>query len=290
MTTPYQPPTPVPDADSRLVSRETRPDRGTRIIAVTNQKGGVGKTTTAVNVAAAWALEGHRVLALDLDPQGNASTGFGVAHPVGTPSMYDVIVTGRPIAEVELRAPESPQLTVVPATVDLAGAEVEMVPLVARESRLRRALTTYLSAAAAAPDVVVIDCPPALGLLTVNALVAATEVLIPIQCEYYALEGLGQLTRNIDLVRAHLNPTLQLGGILLTMYDARTRLAEQVAADVRAHFGATVLDTVVPRSVRLSEAPSYGQSVLAYDPSSRGAQAYLAAARELWARGERGGG
>jgi chromosome partitioning protein len=264
------------------VSRETHPRP--RIVTVANQKGGVGKTTTAVNVATALARDGVRVLAIDLDPQGNASTGFGIPHPVGTPSSYDVVVGGRALADVQQQGPESEHLQVVPATVDLAGAEVEMVPLVARESRLKRALAAHL-ATADPPEVVVIDCPPSLGLLTVNALVAATEVLIPIQCEYYALEGLGQLTRNIELVRAHLNPRLRIGGIVLTMYDARTRLAEQVADDVRQHFGDVVLETVVPRSVRLSEAPSFGQSVLTYDPTSRGAAAYLAVARELRARG-----
>jgi chromosome partitioning protein len=272
----------VPAPARKDVSRET--STPARVITVANQKGGVGKTTTAVNVATALALDGLHVLAIDLDPQGNASTGFGILHPVGTPSSYDVVVTGRPIAEIAVRAPESDHLLVVPATVDLAGAEVELVPMVARESRLKRALAAYLADPTTAPDVVVVDCPPSLGLLTVNALVAATEVLIPIQCEYYALEGLGQLTRNVELVRAHLNPRLRVGGILLTMYDGRTRLAEQVAADVRAHFPDQVLDTVIPRSVRLSEAPSYGQSVLAYDRASRGAQAYLAAAREVRAR------
>ncbi|HEX7355681.1 MAG TPA: ParA family protein [Mycobacteriales bacterium] len=258
--------------------------RPVRIVTVANQKGGVGKTTSAVNLATGLALAGHRVLAIDLDPQGNASTGFGIPHHVGVPSVYDAIVAGRPLADVVCEAPESPNLRVVPATIDLAGAEVELVPLIAREARLRKALRTYLSEEGAETEVVLVDCPPSLGLLTVNAFVAATDVLIPIQCEYYALEGLGQLTRNVDLIRAHLNPTLRIGAILLTMYDARTRLAEQVAADVRGHFEDLVLDTVIPRSVRLSEAPSFGTSVLAYDAASRGAQAYLAAARELAVR------
>ena len=263
------------------VSRETSLPRPaeTRVLTVANQKGGVGKTTSAVNLATALAFAGLRVLAIDLDPQGNASTGFGIDHHAGTPSIYDVIVGGRPLAEVAVQSPESDLLRVAPATVDLAGAEIELVPLVARENRLRRALRSYLEAEPA--DYVLIDCPPSLGLLTVNALVAAREVLIPIQCEYYALEGLGQLTRNVDLVRAHLNPDLDISAILLTMYDARTRLAEQVAEEVRTYFGEKVLDTVVPRSVRLSEAPGYGQSVLSYDPTSRGAQAYVEAAAEL---------
>ncbi|MGH3744505.1 MAG: ParA family protein [Mycobacteriales bacterium] len=277
------------ETPSPRVSRETAPAPDApllapRIVTVANQKGGVGKTTTCVNLATALALGGRRVLAIDLDPQGNASTGYGIAHHVGVPSMYDVLVAGRSLGDVVRIAPESPNLRVAPATIDLAGAEVELVPLIAREARLRKALRTYLTESATPPDVVLIDCPPSLGLLTVNAFVAATDVLIPIQCEYYALEGLGQLTKNVELIRAHLNPALRVGAILLTMFDGRTRLAEQVAADVRGHFGALVLESVIPRSVRLSEAPSYGQSVLAYDSSSRGAQAYLAAARELAAR------
>ena len=266
------------------VSRETLPrPAAARVIAVANQKGGVGKTTSAVNLAVALALGGLRVLAIDLDPQGNASTGFGIEHPPGTPSVYDVVVGGRPLTEVAVPSPESAALRVAPATVDLAGAEIELVPMVARENRLRRALRTYL--ASDPVDYVLIDCPPSLGLLTVNALVAAREVLIPIQCEYYALEGLGQLTRNVELVQAHLNPDLDVSAILLTMYDGRTRLAEQVAAEVRRFFGSKVLRTVVPRSIRLSEAPGYGRSVLSYDASSRGAVAYAAAAAELAERG-----
>lgn len=261
-----------------LVSRET--SHGPRIVTVANQKGGVGKTTTAVNIATALALSGLHVVAIDLDPQGNASSGFGVEHGLGAPSTYDVLIGGRPLTDVLVTSSETPCLQVAPATGDLAGAEVELVPLVARESRLRKAVRAFL-ATAPAVDLVVIDSPPSLGLLTVNALVAAREVLIPIQCEYYALEGLGQLTRTIELVRAHLNPQLALSAILLTMYDARTRLAQQVAGEVRSHFGDAVLSTVIPRSVRLSEAPGYGQSVLSFDPTSRGARAYQAAAREF---------
>ena len=260
-----------------------------RVIALANQKGGVGKTTTAVNVAAALGLQGLRVLVLDLDPQANASTALGIAHPRGTPSIYDVLVEGKALTEVVQPVPDLPGLTIAPATIDLAGAEIELVPMVAREFRLRRALDAYLREPHA-PDFVLIDCPPSLGLLTVNALVAGAEVLIPIQCEYYALEGLGQLLGSVDLVRDQLNPDLRVTTILLTMYDARTRLAAQVADEVRAHFGDRVLPTVIPRSVRVSEAPSYGQTVLTYDPGSSGALSYLEAARELAGRSGSGRG
>jgi chromosome partitioning protein len=244
---------------------------------VANQKGGVGKTTSTVNLAAALAQHGSRVLVIDLDPQGNASTAFGLDHRAGTPSVYDVLVDGRPLAEVAQTVEGFTGLDCVPATIDLAGAEIELVAVVARESRLAKAL-----AALETPyDYVFVDCPPSLGLLTVNALVAAEEVLIPIQCEFYALEGLSQLLRNIDLVRAHLNERLHVSTILMTMYDGRTRLSEQVAQEVRAHFGDLVLSPTIPRSVRISEAPGYGQSVLTYDPGSRGAVAYIEAAREI---------
>jgi chromosome partitioning protein len=249
-----------------------------RTITIANQKGGVGKTTTAVNLAAGLAMHGARVLVIDLDPQGNASTALNVDHHAGTPSVYNVLVDDQPLASIVRQADELAGLLCAPATIDLAGAEIELVPMVARESRLTRALTAYDRSDL---DYIFIDCPPSLGLLTVNALVAAVEVLIPIQCEYYALEGLEQLLRSVDLVRDHLNPRLALSTILLTMYDARTRLAAQVADDVRAHFGEVVLGAVIPRSVRVSEAPSYGQSVLSYDPGSSGALAYLAAAKEL---------
>jgi chromosome partitioning protein len=261
----------------------------TRVLTVANQKGGVGKTTSTVNLAAALALQGAQVLVIDLDPQGNASTALGVDHHSEVPSVYDVVVEGRPLHEVIAPVEGLNGLLCAPATIDLAGAEIELVSLVARESRLQRALEQYDAWCADqdAPrlDYVLIDCPPSLGLLTVNALVAAPEVLIPIQCEYYALEGVGQLLRNIEMVKAHLNPGLHVSTVLLTMYDARTRLAAQVAEEVRTHFVQTVLRTTIPRSVRISEAPSYGQTVMTYDPGSTGALSYLEAAREMALRG-----
>nr|WP_308301503.1 ParA family protein [Frankia sp. AiPa1] len=252
-----------------------------RIISVANQKGGVGKTTTTVNLAAALASNGVRVLVIDLDPQGNASTALGIDHHTGVPSIYEVLLGDRPLDEVVVASGEAPSLYCAPATIDLAGAEIELVSLVARENRLRRAIASIQREV----DYVFIDCPPSLGLLTVNALVAARELLIPIQCEYYALEGLGMLLRNVELVQAHLNQDLRLSTILLTMYDSRTRLADQVVQEVKEHFGERVLGTTIPRNVRLAEAPSYGQSVLTYDPTSRGSLSYLAAARELAERG-----
>jgi chromosome partitioning protein len=249
-----------------------------RVITIANQKGGVGKTTTAVNMAASLAMHGARVLVVDLDPQGNASTALDVDHHSGVSSVYNVLVDGVRLDSVVTQVAGYPELYCVPAAIDLAGAEIELVPLVARESRLARALGAY---DASELDYIFIDCPPSLGLLTVNALVAAPEVLIPIQCEYYALEGLEQLLRTVELVRSHLNPELAVTTILLTMFDSRTRLASQVAEEVREHFGPVVLGSVIPRSVRVSEAPSYGQSVMSYDPGSTGALAYLEAAREL---------
>nr|WP_246281954.1 AAA family ATPase [Fodinicola acaciae] len=259
-----------------------RPPRR-RTICVANQKGGVGKTTTAVNLGMALAMSGLEVLVIDLDPQGNASTGLDVDHRAGTPSVYDALINESTLKEVAQTVEGMPNLKCVPATIDLAGAEIELVSLVARESRLQKAIEAYPEEV----DYVLVDCPPSLGLLTVNAMVAAEEVLIPIQCEYYALEGLGQLLNNIDLIKAHLNPKIRVSTILLTMYDARTKLADQVANEVREYFKDTVLTSVIPRSVKVSEAPGYGQSVLTYDPGSRGATSYLAAAKELAERGIR---
>jgi chromosome partitioning protein len=249
-----------------------------RVVTIANQKGGVGKTTTAVNLAASLAINGSRVLVVDLDPQGNASTALDVEHRSGTTSIYNVLVDGTPLNDVIKPVHGYRQLYCAPATIDLAGSEIELVPLVAREARLARAFTGF---DASDLDYIFIDCPPSLGLLTVNALVAAPEVMIPIQCEYYALEGLEQLLRTIDLVKSHLNPDLAVSTILLTMYDNRTKLASQVADEVRGHFGDMVLGSVIPRSVRVSEAPSYGQSVMTYDPGSSGALAYWEAAREM---------
>jgi len=260
----------------------------TRVITVANQKGGVGKTTSAVNIAAAVALAGYTVLVIDMDPQGNASTALGAIHHEGTPSIYEVLTGDLTIADIVQACPDVPGLWAAPATIDLAGAEIEMVSQVAREYRLSRAVEAYLARYAVEHgrelDFVFLDCPPSLGLLTLNGLVAAREVLLPIQCEYYALEGLSQLLRTIDMVRVHLNPTLVVGAILLTMYDGRTRLASQVADEVRTHFGEQVLDTVIPRSVRVSEAPSYGQTVVTYDPTSPGALAYREAALQVIAQ------
>ena len=281
---------------SAAVSRETKavigtrrlkeamaPLSTTRIITVANQKGGVGKTTTAVNIGAALAMGGLKVLLIDLDPQGNASTAFNVAHEEGIPGSYEVLVGGASLASVKERAEGYPHLDVVPAGVDLAGAEIDLVELERREFKLRDAIT--LLNKEERYDYIVIDCPPSLGLLTLNALIAAHELLIPIQCEYYALEGLTQLIKIISLVTENTNPQLHIGAILLTMFDGRTRLAHDVANTVRTHFPKEVLTTVIPRAVRVSEAPSYGQSVMTYDMSSPGALAYLAAARELHEKG-----
>jgi len=265
---------------------EVRRPRQPRVMTVANQKGGVGKTTTTVNVAAALALSGLRVLVIDIDPQGNASTALGVEHHSEVASIYDVVVDGVPLTEVIQPCAEVANLWCVPATIDLAGAEIELVTMVSRETRLKHALEAYFAQADPLEcfDYVLIDCPPSLGLLTVNAFVAAGEVFIPIQSEYYALEGLSQLLHNIDLIKGHLNPDLLTSTILLTMYDARTRLSAQVADEVRTHFPEQVLKTRIPRSVRISEAPSHGQTVMTYEPSSTGALSYLEAAKELAGR------
>ncbi len=260
----------------------------TRVITVANQKGGVGKTTTTVNLGAALALHGLRVLVIDLDPQGNASTALGVDHAIGTPSVYDVLLAGRSLADVIVPVTAAPGLRCAPATIDLAGADLELSSQVAREYRVQRALAAYLAtpqAASDAFDYIFLDCPPSLGLLTLNALVAARELLIPIQCEYYALEGLAQLLNTVEMVQSYLNKALVVSTVLLTMYDGRTRLADQVADEVRSHFGRLVIDAVIPRSVRVSEAPGFGQTVMTYDPGSRGATGYLQAAQELADRG-----
>ncbi|GAA5140578.1 ParA family protein [Nocardioides marinquilinus] len=285
---------------SLLARRETRPageaggaprPSSTRVMVVANQKGGVGKTTTTVNLAAALAQLGQRVLVVDLDPQGNASTALNVDHHRGVPSTYDALVDGQALTEIVRESAEVPGLFVVPATIDLAGAEIELVSVVAREGRLRKAIHGHPWVGSATEvgadrfDYVLVDCPPSLGLLTLNALVAGDEMLIPIQAEYYALEGLGQLLETVDMVRAHLNPDLAVSTILITMYDARTRLAAGVAEEVRSHFGDQVLRTAIPRSVRVSEAPSYGQTVMTYDPGSPGALSYFEAAREIATKG-----
>ncbi|WP_228281528.1 ParA family protein [Brevibacterium pigmentatum] len=278
--------------DSRRADRLSqttfpRPD-STRIFTIANQKGGVGKTTTAVNIAAALANQGLNVLLIDIDPQGNASTALGIDHYSEVTSIYDVLIDDVPMREAVAQCPDFETLKCVPATIDLAGAEIELVSLVAREQRLQRALGIYLKeeeAAGERVDYIIIDCPPSLGLLTVNAFVAAREVLIPIQCEYYALEGLSQLLKNIQLIQKHLNPELAITTILLTMYDGRTNLSAQVAEDVRTHFPEQVLGTAIPRSVRISEAPSYGQTVISYDPHSSGALSYREAAEEIANRG-----
>ncbi len=247
-----------------------------RVISIANQKGGVGKTTTAVNLGAALAELGYRVLVIDLDPQGNATTGMGISHRNVEGSIYDVIMNDAPIEDC-VEPTSVRNLFVVPATIDLAGAEIELVPAFSRELKLRRALSNVSDDY----EFTLIDCPPSLGLLTVNGLAASDDVIVPIQCEYYALEGLGQLLRNVALVKTNLNPTLDVRGIVLTMYDARTKLAEQVEKEVRAHFGAKVYRTVVPRTVRISEAPSFGQPVTVFDSTSRGALAYRELAKEV---------
>ncbi len=247
-----------------------------RVIAIANQKGGVGKTTTAVNLGAALADMSQRVLIVDLDPQGNATTGLGIEARNLEYSTYDVLMREVPIEDC-MEPTSIKNLFAAPATIDLAGAEIELVPVMSRELRLRKAIKPIASSF----DYILIDCPPSLGLLTINALAAAKEVLVPIQCEYYALEGLGQLIRNVQLVANNINPGLRISTIVLTMFDARTRLAEQVADDVRKHFGVSVCKNVIPRTVRLSEAPSFGQPITVFDPTSKGAVAYRELAKEV---------
>lgn len=278
----------TPDDLKVDVSRETprlpRPSRP-RVIVVANQKGGVGKTTTSVNIAAGLAMGGLKVLVVDLDPQGNATTALGVEHQEGTPGTYEALVDQVPLEDLIKPCEDVDGLWVCPATIDLAGAEVGLVAAVSRETRLQLSLRKFFKNYQ--PDYVILDCPPSLGLLTLNALVAADELMIPIQTEYYALEGVTQLLRTIDLVKGRLNDELTLSTVLLTMYDARTNLSTEVAEQVREFFPSQTLETVIPRSVRVAEAPSYGQTVLSYQLASAGAQAYLKAAEEIAARGAR---
>lgn len=256
-----------------------------RLITIANQKGGVGKTTTAVNLAAALAESGRKVLVIDLDPQGNASTAVNVEHSSGTPSSYELLLGDIDANQAMQSSPTLENLFCIPATIDLAAVEIEMVSLVRREFRLYDALHKgFLEEHGF--DYVFIDCPPSLGLLTINAMTCAEEVIIPIQCEYYALEGVGQLLGNITMIRQHLNEDLHISGVLLTMYDARTKLASQVADEVREQFGAVVLGNLIPRSIRVSEAPGFGKTVIEYDPTSPGGRAYVAAAKELHERGD----
>jgi chromosome partitioning protein len=278
---PRQPGRPIGNhiEDQRLSQVNAASDSGARILAIANQKGGVGKTTTAINLATALAACDKRVLVLDIDPQGNATTGLGVPRQAIGLTSYDVLVDGAPIAAAIL-ATQVPLLWILPGSVDLAGAELELASALAREFRLRNALATI----AAGYDYILIDCPPSLNLLTVNALTAATGVLVPLQCEYYALEGLSQLLKTVELVKQNLNSTLEIEGVVLTMYDRRNNLCDMVAADVRRHFGPRVFDTVIPRNVRLSEAPSHGKPALLYDLRCSGSQAYIQLAGELLRR------
>jgi chromosome partitioning protein len=275
-----------------LATQNPPKPHNTRIFTISNQKGGVGKTTTAVNLAAALAAKGLKVLVIDLDPQGNASTALGVPHQEGVKGIYEVLTEGTPLAKVIQPSTESANIGCIPATIDLAGAEIEIVTQIDRDkwhNLLKTSLDEYLETISVKPDYVIIDCPPSLGLLTINAFVAAREVLIPIQCEYYALEGLSQLLKNIDLIQKNLNPQLTLSTILLTMYDSRTKLASQVVADVREHFPTQTLNAVIPRNVRISEAPSFGRTVINHDPSSSGAISYMEAAVEIAFRGAQNG-
>ncbi|HBI56751.1 MAG TPA: sporulation initiation inhibitor Soj [Firmicutes bacterium] len=247
-----------------------------KVIAIANQKGGVGKTTTAINLGAGLASQGKRVLLVDIDPQGNTTSGVGVRKPSIKRCMYDVLVSGIPM-ETVITPTEVENLWIAPASIQLAGAEIELVPSMSREEKLRQHMENIRNQY----DFVLIDCPPSLGLLTVNALTAADSILVPIQCEYYALEGLSQLVNTIKLVQRHLNKSLKLEGALLTMYDPRTNLAAQVVSEVRAYFGDQVYETIIPRNVKLSEAPSHGQTILDYDPRSKGAETYMQLTAEV---------
>lgn len=265
----------------RIAAIELEAPKQPRIFAVSNQKGGVGKTTSAVNIAASLAAKGLRVLVIDLDPQGNASTALGIEHHGDIPGTYEALVDGVPMAQLVKPSSEIKGLWGLPATINLAGAEIEMVAMESRETLLKTAIDEFLAAVDTPPHFIFIDSPPSLGLLTINAFVAATEVLLPIQCEYYALEGLSQLIGNIELIKKRLNPTLDLSTILLTMHDSRTRLSSQVVEEVRTHFPNQTLTSVIPRSVRISEAPSYSQTIISYDPTNAGALAYQEAAIEI---------
>ena len=251
----------------------------TKVLAVTNQKGGVGKTTTTINLGAALARLGVKVLLIDIDPQGNATSGLGLSRNEVKSCIYNVLIEEMPVKEVTIETKWN-NLYIVPATIQLAGAEIELVPLTAREDKLKKAIADVKNEY----DFIIIDCPPSLGLLTLNAMNAADGVIIPIQCEYYALEGLGQLMNTITLVRKRMNKDLQIEGVVLTMYDSRTNLSEQVAEEVRSYFQQYVYKTIIPRNVRLSEAPSYGQHILEYDPKSKGAELHLSLAREVLKR------
>jgi chromosome partitioning protein len=267
---------------SSKVTRPVVPDVPgiARVIAIANQKGGVGKSTTAVSLGAALADLGYRVLVVDLDPQGNASTGMGIKHEAREITVYDVVVAEAPVADAIVHT-QVERLHAIPSTIDLAGAEIELVSQFSREGRLKKALADVREGVY---DFILMDCPPSLGLLTVNALTAAEELIVPIQCEYYALEGLGQLLRNVSLVQQNINPNLRLSGIVMTMFDPRTKLSGQVVQEVRNYFGELVYDIIIPRTVRLSEAPGYGQPITVYDPKSRGAECYRELAREVAVR------
>ncbi|HXF74105.1 MAG TPA: ParA family protein [Actinomycetota bacterium] len=270
----------VPHPTRRLRAPAETPSGRARVIAIANQKGGVGKSTTAVSLGAALAEQGHRVLVVDLDPQGNASTGLGIRHEARSVTVYEVLAEEASI-EGAIVPTVVPGLDAIPSTIDLAGAEIELVSQFSRELRLRRALEPLRDGTY---DFIFLDCPPSLGLLTINALAAAEELIVPIQCEYYALEGLGQLLRNVRLVQQNVNPRLKLTGIVMTMFDPRTKLSEQVVAEVQRFFGDRVYSVVIPRTVRLSEAPGFGQPITVYDPRSKGAESYRALALEVAAR------